>query len=104
MCWIDWLSKHSMDWAKAGQIPARTSVRTDPKMAEVAAPIAAVIANADHAIMLPQVAALEGALWDQFGPVVDGYLTGEVTDLKTALEEANARSQQAMDENAAQYK
>jgi multiple sugar transport system substrate-binding protein len=103
VCWIDWLSKNSLEWAKAGQIPARTSVRTDPQLAEVAAPISAITAEADYALLLPQVAGLEPALWDQFGPAVDAVLLGEATDIKTALDEANARSQQVMEENAAQY-
>ena len=32
--------------------------------------------------------------------VIDAYLAGDVTDAKAALDEANAKSQQVMDENA----
>lgn len=98
--WIKWLSENSMEWAKAGQVPARQSVRDDPALAEAAAPISSVVESANIVVILPQVAALEPALWDQFGPVIDAYLAGDVTDAAAALEEANARSQQVIDENA----
>jgi multiple sugar transport system substrate-binding protein len=98
--WIKWLSENSMEWAKAGQVPARQSVRDDPALAEAAHPISRVAESANIVVILPQVPALEPALWDQFGPVIDAYLAGEVTDPAAALEEANARSQQVIDENA----
>jgi hypothetical protein len=50
-----------------------------------------------------QAAGLESALWDQFGPVVDAFLAGDVTDAKAALDEAAARSQQVMEENLSLY-
>ena len=101
--WIRWLSDNSMEWAKAGQVPARQSVRDDPALADTAAPISRVAESANIVVILPQVPALEPALWDQFGPVVDAYLAGEVTDPAAALEEANAKSQQVMDENVATF-
>ncbi|HEU0292889.1 MAG TPA: extracellular solute-binding protein [Anaerolineales bacterium] len=97
--WIKWLSDNSMEWAKAGQVPARQSVRDDPQLAELAAPISRVAESANIVVILPQVAALEPALWDQFGAVIDAYLAGDVTDAKAALDEANAKSQQVMEEN-----
>jgi len=97
--WIKWLSENSMEWAKAGQVPARQSVRDDPALADAAAPISRVVESANIVVILPQVPALEPALWDQFGPVIDGYLAGDIADPAAALEEANARSQQVIDEN-----
>jgi multiple sugar transport system substrate-binding protein len=101
--WIKWLSDNSMEWAKAGQVPARQSVRDDPELANIAAPISRVAESANIVVILPQVPALEPALWDQFGPVIDAYLAGDVTDLTAALEEANAKSQQVIDENIATF-
>ena len=97
--WIKWLSDNSSGWAAAGQVPARQSVRNDPNLASVAAPIAAVAASADMVSLPAQAPGLESALWDQFGPVVDAYLAGDVTDPKAALDEANTKSQQVMEEN-----
>jgi len=101
--WIKWLSDNSAEWAAAGQVPARQSVRDDPNLASVAAPISQVAESANIVVILPQVAALEGALWDQFGPPINAYLAGDVTDAAAALEEANAKSQQVMDENVTTF-
>ncbi len=97
--WIKWLSDNSAEWAAAGQVPARESVRSDPNLASVAAPISQVVESANMVVFPAQAAGLESALWDQFGPVVDGYLAGDVTDIQTALDEAAARSQQVIEEN-----
>jgi len=103
-CWMDWLSRNSLEWAKAGQIPARTSVRTDPALAEVAPAIAAISEGAEEAIILPQVPELEGSLWGSgFEPAVNAVLMGEREDLQAALDEAAATSQQLVDENAERY-
>jgi multiple sugar transport system substrate-binding protein len=102
-CWIRWLSDNSVNWASAGQVPARNSIRESPELAQVAAPIAAVAGVVDEAIILPQVPELEGALWNQFGPVVDGVLMGETTDIRAALDQAAAQSQQIVDENLERY-
>lgn len=102
-CWIGWLSENSADWAAAGQIPARTEVRESPDLQNVAAPIAAIAAGADEAVILPQVPELEGALWGEFGPVVNAVLMGEESDVQGALEGASSRSQQIIDENQERY-
>src|SRR5215207_8307955 len=101
--WIKWLSDNSAEWAAAGQVPARQSVRDDPNLASVAAPISRVAESANMVALPTQAAGLEGALWDQFGPAIDAYLAGDVTDAKAALDEANAKSQQVMEENISTY-
>jgi multiple sugar transport system substrate-binding protein len=101
--WIKWLSDNSAEWAAAGQVPARQSVRDDPNLASVAAPISQVVESANMVALPTQAAGLEGALWDQFGPVIDAYLAGDVTDVKAALDEAAAKSQQVMEENLSTY-
>ncbi len=97
--WIKWLSDNSAEWAKAGQVPARESVRNDPDLANVAPPVSQVAASADMVAIPAQAPALEPALWDHFGPLVNAYLAGDVTDLQAALDEAVANSQQVMEEN-----
>lgn len=101
--WIKWLSDNSAEWAKAGQVPARQSVRDDPNLSTIAPPVSQVVASADMVEMPTQAPALEPALWDQFGPVVDGYLAGDITDLKAALDEAVAKSQAVMEENLSTF-
>jgi multiple sugar transport system substrate-binding protein len=101
--WMRWLSDNSEQWAKAGQVPARTSAREDPNITKIAPPIADILESANTVKILPPVPALEPALWDQFGAVIDAYLAGDVTDAKAALDEANAKSQQVMDENVSTF-
>ena len=101
--WIKWLSDNSSEWAKAGQVPARTSAREDPELATIAPPVSSILESANTVVIVPPVPALEPALWDQFGPVIDGYLAGDVTDARAALDEANAKSQQVIDENVSTF-
>jgi len=69
----------------------------------VAGPISQVAESANMVALPTQAAGLEGALWDQFGPAIDAYLAGDVTDVQAALDEANAKSQQVMEENIETY-
>lgn len=103
-CWMRWLSDNSVGWAAAGQAPARNSVRQDPALATEAPGIAAVASSADDLVILPQVPALESAVWGQgYGPAVDAILLGEQTDIQAALDSAQQTSQQLIDDNAEQY-
>lgn len=97
--WIKWLSDNSAEWAAAGQVPARQSVRDSADLATVAGPISQVAESANMVVLPAQAPALEPALWDHFGPLIDAYLAGDITDLQAALDEANANSQQVMEEN-----
>jgi multiple sugar transport system substrate-binding protein len=101
--WIKWLSENSAQWAKAGQVPARTSAREDPELATISPPVANIIESANTVKILPPVPALEPALWDQFGAAIDAYLAGDLTDAQAALDEANAKSQQVIDENLSTF-
>jgi multiple sugar transport system substrate-binding protein len=101
--WIKWLSENSVQWARAGQVPARTSAREDPELATISPPLANVVESANTVQILPPVPALEPALWDQFGATIDAYLTGDATDAQAALDEANANSQQVMEENLSTF-
>ncbi len=100
-CWIAWFSENSVQWGAAGQVPARTSAREDAELATIAPPISAIAASGPEVIILPQVPGIEDALWGQgFGAVVDRLLIEGVPDIQAALDEAAARSQQIIDENA----
>ncbi|MGW5667854.1 ABC transporter substrate-binding protein [Micromonospora sp. NPDC003776] len=84
---INWLSQHSLDWAKGGQVPARKAVR---ESAEFKA--------------LPQISALAPELeYAAFPPAVPGL--GEVlTTFYTAFSEAalgKKSPKQALDDGAA---
>jgi multiple sugar transport system substrate-binding protein len=104
-CWIGWLSQNSVQWAKAGQIPARESAREGGELQSVSAPVAAFAVEAESVKLLPPVPALEGALWAQgFEPALNAYLLGQQQDIKAAFDEAVAKSNQIIQQNAERYK
>jgi len=101
-CWIGWLSQNSVQWAKAGQVPARKSARESGDLATIAAPVAAFAKEIESVKFLPPVAGLEGALWGQgFEPALNAYLLGQQQDIKKGLDDAAAKSNQIIKENAA---
>ncbi len=104
-CWIGWLSQNSVQWAKAGQVPARKSARESADLATVAPPVAAFAKEITAVKFLPPVAGLESALWAQgFEPALNAYLLGQNQDIKKALDDAAAKSNQIIADNAAKYK
>jgi len=104
-CWIGWLSQNSVQWAKAGQVPARKSARESADLATVSPPVAAFAKEVEAVKFLPPVAGLEGALWGQgFEPALNAYLLGQSTDIKKGLDDAAAKSDQIIKDNAAKYK
>jgi len=104
-CWIGWLSQNSVQWAKAGQVPARKSARESADLATVSPPVAAFAKEVTAVKFLPPVAGLEGALWGQgFEPALNAYLLGQSTDIKKGLDDAAAKSDQIIKDNAAKYK
>lgn len=102
-CWIAWASKNSAQWALAGNVPIRESVRTSGQLTTIAPPVAAYAASAPKVILLTASPGLEGALWDQFGPAVDAVLLGQTTDIQKALNDAAAKSDKVLADNAAKY-
>jgi multiple sugar transport system substrate-binding protein len=103
-CWIGWLSQNSVQWAKAGQVPARESAREGGDLASVSAPVAAFAQEVESVQFLPPVPGLEGALWGQgFEPALNSYLLGQTQDIKAGLDEAAAKSDQIIQENAQRY-
>ena len=104
-CWIGWLSQNSVQWAKAGQVPARKSARESADLATVAPQVAAFAPEIKAVKFLPPVAGLEGALWGQgFEPALNAYLLGQSQDIKKGLDDAAAKSNQIIKDNAAKYK
>ena len=104
-CWIGWLSQNSVQWAKAGQVPARKSARESSDLATVSPPVAAFAKEVEAVKFLPPVPGLEGALWGQgFEPALNAYLLGQSTDIKKGLDDAAAKSDQIIKDNAAKYK
>lgn len=103
-CWIGWLSENSVQWAKAGQVPARQSARESSELATVAPAVAAFDKEIESVTLLPPVPGLEGAVWGQgFEPAINAILLGQQTDIKKALDDAAAKSNQIIEQNAQRY-
>lgn len=103
-CWMSWLSQNSLEWAKAGQVPIRQSVRTSSGLGTAAPPISAVAESAASVAVWPKVAGIVGALWGEGSEqAINAILLGEKTDIKAALDEAAARSNQIIADNAQKY-
>ena len=104
-CWIGWLSQNSVQWAKAGPVPARKSARESADLATVAPAVAAFAKEIEGVKFLPAVPGLESALWGQgFEPPLNAYLLGQSQDIKKGLDDAAAKSDQIIKDNAAKYK
>ncbi|MFN8505643.1 ABC transporter substrate-binding protein [Kouleothrix sp.] len=104
-CWVGWLSQNSVQWAKAGQVPARKSARESADLASVSPPVAAFAKEVEAVKFLPPVPGLEGALWGQgFEPALNAYLLGQSQDIKQGLNDAAAKSDKIIQDNAAKYK
>ena len=91
---IDWMTQHSIEWAKAGQVPARNSARdealasTDPLLAN----LGGWASQLSYANYMPTVPGLLEVL-SRVGAAADGAIRGEWSaeeGLGQAEEEANS--------------
>jgi len=106
-CWISWLSQNSVEWAKAGQVPARASARNSDELATVMPAVAAFAAEAETVQFLPQVPGIEAAVAGQgFEPALNDLLLGKIQPdgIKAALDAQVAKSNQLLQQNAEKYK
>lgn len=100
---IAWISEHSLEWAKAGQIPARQSVVNSAEFKAIPA-IPAIAAQQADARFFPAVPAAADML---FGPQGAGQaavatVTGK-KDAKAAFDEAAANLTKQLVANKAKY-
>lgn len=103
-CWIGWLSQHSAEWARAGQVPVRRSVRQGSQLQSVSASVAAFAPEVDAVIMPRAVPGMVPAVWGEgFGKAVDAVLLGQEPDVQKALNDAVARSDQILQQNQQRY-
>jgi multiple sugar transport system substrate-binding protein len=102
-CWIGWLSSNSVQWAKAGQVPARNSVRLGKELATVAPPVAGFATEADDVILFPPIPGLESAVMTEASKAIAAVVQGQAQDAKAALDQAAARSNQLIQQNLKTY-
>jgi multiple sugar transport system substrate-binding protein len=100
---IAWISEHSLEWAKAGQIPARQSVRNSEEFKAIPG-VSAIAEQQPDARFFPPIPAAGDAL---FGPQGAGQaavaaVTGK-KDAKAALDEAASNITKQLVANKAKY-
>ena len=100
---IDWISTHSVDWAKAGQIPARQSVRDSAEFKQV--PVIPVVAEQDPAArFLPPIPQSASFVFDPggAGEAVVNSIAGRAQP-KAALDQAAQTINKKLQENKQKY-
>lgn len=98
---IKYLLDHSVEWAKAGQIPASISVRQSEAFQAIE-PQATIAPSVDFAFFPPAVPGIT----DAFGPLgsaVSGVMAGATDDIQGALDEAARLANEILEENRQAY-
>lgn len=94
---INFLLDNSVEWARAGQIPARASVRESAEFQSIE-PQASIAPSIAGAFFLPAIPGITDAL----GPLneaVSSIMAGTATDIQQALDDAAARANELLEEN-----
>jgi multiple sugar transport system substrate-binding protein len=97
---INWLSQHSLDWAAGGQVPARKSVREDPKFAALTevSSLATELPDAAFPPALPGIGDVTTLFYTAFNEAVLGKKTP-----KQALDDGVAKADKLLEDNRKKY-
>lgn len=98
---IGYLLDNSVEWARAGQIPASSSVRASAEFQEIE-PQASIAPSVEYAVFPPAVPGIT----DAFGPMfeaVGAVMSGAATDIQATLNDAARRANEILAENRRTY-
>jgi multiple sugar transport system substrate-binding protein len=98
---ISWVSDHSIDWAKAGQIPARASVRETPEFQELEVQNIAA-QQLDYVKFPPAVPGIGEVMAPTFELALNEAILGKKSP-KAALDEATTKANQLLAANKKKY-
>ncbi len=98
---INWISEKSIDWARAGQVPARKSVRESPEFQQLEAQsqFAEQVPNLHFVSPVPGIGDVQV---ETFDVAVNEAILGK-KEPKAALDDAAKRADQLLQENAEKY-
>jgi multiple sugar transport system substrate-binding protein len=99
---IDWLSRHSFDWAAAGQIPARASAREDAAFQELEH-ISDIGQQADAARFPPAYPAISDLIFGANGAGEAALIVVTGGDAQQAFDQSAAQYTQFLQENKERY-
>lgn len=97
---LNWISKHSLEWAKGGQVPARNSVRESAEFKALKEQ-ATLASQIDHLVFLPAVPGI-GDAGPEFDKALNEIILGQ-KDVKSTLDEAVRRATKILESNAKKY-
>jgi multiple sugar transport system substrate-binding protein len=98
---IKYLLDNSAQWAKAGNVPAYTKIRTGSDIKSLS-PQNVLAASVENPVFPPATPGIS----DAFAPLSDGIgavMSGTTTDIKKALDSAANRSDQILAQNKQKY-
>jgi multiple sugar transport system substrate-binding protein len=98
---INWVSQRSIEWAKAGQIPARNSVRESQEFQNLQEQ-STLAQQVDYVTFVPPVPGIGDVQPTTFDQAVNEAVLLKKAP-KTALDEAAARANQLLEENRQKY-
>ena len=98
---IKYVVDHSVEWAKAGQIPANTKVRNSAEF-KALDPQANIAPSVENAFFPPSVPGITDA-FGKLDEAVGAVLSGKATDIKKALDDAANSADQILAENKSKY-
>ena len=94
---ITYLLDNSLEWARAGQIPASNTVRASEEFLAIE-PQASIAPSADAAIFPPSVPGITDA-FAPLGEAVGSILSGTATDIQQVLDDSVARANELLEQN-----
>jgi multiple sugar transport system substrate-binding protein len=98
---IKWISDHSIDWAKSGQVPARKSVRESPEFQQLEVQSIAA-KELDFVKFPPAVAGIGDITTPTYELAVNEAVLGK-KDPKAALDAATQKANDLLAENRKKY-
>lgn len=98
---IRYLTSNSLEWSRAGQIPASNSVRNSTEFKAIE-PQASIAPSVENAFFPPSVPGITDAL-GPLGEAVSSVMAGTETDIKAALDQSAQRAEQILTENRNNY-
>jgi multiple sugar transport system substrate-binding protein len=97
---VNWISQQSLGWADAGMVPARNSVREDPKFASKVA-VNEFAKELDYIHFVPPIAGVNDVL-PEWNSAVSSAMLGK-KDVAAALQEAAGRANKILAANQKKY-
>jgi len=94
---ITYLLDNSLEWSRAGQIPASNSVRASAEFQAIE-PQASIAPSADAAIFPPSVPGITDA-FAALGEAVGSIMAGTATDIQATLDASVARANELLEQN-----